>query len=143
MRYLLLILLISSCSADWHLKQACKKNPSICRVDTITLSDTIKVRDSFYVEKSVITRQIDTIVIDTNGVKVKIIRVKDLIKTIVSQSPKTIIKTTTITPKPHIIYVEKKLNKWLIFVLLSLIVGVFISRILKSMGQKSAIIIYT
>jgi hypothetical protein len=132
MRYLLLILLISSCSAEWHIKQACKKNPSICKLDTITLSDTIKVRDSFYVEKSVITREIDTIVIDTNGVKVKIIRVKDLIKTIISQSPKTIIKTRTITPKPHIIYIEKKLNKWLIFVLLSLVMGILISKIFKS-----------
>lgn len=101
-------------------------------MDTITLTDTIKLRDSFYVEKSVITRQIDTIVIDTNGVKVKIIRVKDLIKTIVSQSPKTIIKTRTITPKPHIVYVEKKLNKWLIFALLSLAMGVLISKIFKS-----------
>jgi len=112
MRYLIIAILLSSCSSQWHIKQACKKEPKLCHPDTITITDTIKVRDSIYFEKTYITKEIDTIFIDTGGIKVKIIRVKDTIKTIITQEPKTIIQTKTITTKPRIVYKEKEEYKW-------------------------------
>lgn len=128
MRYLLITILLTSCSAQWHIKQACKKDPAICKPDTITFTDTIKVRDSIYFEKTVITKEIDTILIDTGGIKVKIIRVKDVIKTIITQEPKTIIKTKTITTKPKIVYKEKKMPWWFIFAVVLLFIALFLKR---------------
>lgn len=128
MRYLLIAILLTSCSAQWHIKQACKKEPAICKPDTITVTDTIKVRDSIYFEKTVVTKEIDTILIDTGGIKVKIIRVKDVIKTIITQEPKTIIKTKTITTKPKIVYKEEKMPWWFIFAVVLLFIALFLKR---------------
>lgn len=128
MRYLLIAILLTSCSAQWHIKQACKKDPAICKPDTITVTDTIKVRDSIYFEKTVVTKEIDTILIDTGGIKVKIIRVKDVIKTIITQEPKTIIKTKTITTKPKIVYKEEKMPWWFIFAVVLLFIALFLKR---------------
>ena len=116
MRYLLVILLLSSCSAQWHIKRACKKQPSLCAPDTLTITDTIKVNDSLYFEKVVVTKEIDTITIDTGGIRVKIIRDKDIIRTIVTQEPKTIIRTKTITTKPRIVYKDEEYPWWLVIV---------------------------
>jgi hypothetical protein len=107
MRYLLIVLLLSSCSAQWHIRQACKKQPALCAPDTFTITDTIKVNDSLYFEKTVVTKEIDTITIDTGGIRVKIIRDKDIIRTIITQEPKTIIRTKTITTKPRIVYKDE------------------------------------
>lgn len=128
MRYLLIAILLTSCSAQWHIKQACKKEPAICKPDTITVTDTIKVRDSIYFEKTVVTKEIDTILIDTGGIRVKIIRVKDTIKTIITQEPKTIIKTKTITTKPKILYKEEKMPWWFIFAVVLLFIALFLKR---------------
>lgn len=128
MRYLLIAILLTSCSAQWHIKQACKKDPAICKPDTITVTDTIKVRDSIYFEKTVVTKEIDTILIDTGGIRVKIIRVKDTIKTIITQEPKTIIKTKTITTKPKILYKEEKMPWWFIFAVVLLFIALFLKR---------------
>jgi hypothetical protein len=114
MRYLLIVLLLSSCSAQWHIKQACKKQPALCAPDTFTITDTIKVNDSLYFEKIVVTKEIDTITIDTGGIRVKIIRDKDIIRTIITQEPKTIIRTKTITTKPRIIYKDEDYPWWLV-----------------------------
>jgi hypothetical protein len=114
MRYLLIVLLLSSCSAQWHIKQACKKQPVLCAPDTFTITDTIKVNDSLYFEKTVVTKEIDTITIDTGGIRVKIIRDKDIIRTIITQEPKTIIRTKTITTKPRIVYKDEDYPWWLV-----------------------------
>ena len=116
MRYLLIVLLLSSCSAQWHIKQACKKQPALCAPDTFTITDTIKVNDSLYFEKIVVTKEIDTITIDTGGIRVKIIRDKDIIRTIITQEPKTIIRTKTITTKPRIVYKDEDYPWWLVIV---------------------------
>jgi hypothetical protein len=116
MKYLLIVLLLSSCSAQWHIKQACKKQPALCAPDTFTITDTIKVNDSLYFEKIVVTKEIDTITIDTGGIRVKIIRDKDIIRTIITQEPKTIIRTKTITTKPRIVYKDEDYPWWLVIV---------------------------
>lgn len=128
MRYLIIILLLSSCSAQWHIKQACKKSPAICTPDTLTFTDTIKVNDSLYFEKIVVTKEIDTITIDTGGIQVKVIRYKDTIKTIVTQKPKTIIRTKTITTKPRLVYKEQDYPWWLVIVAAILFILLIIKR---------------
>jgi uncharacterized protein (DUF111 family) len=127
-RYLIIILLLSSCSAQWHIKQACKKEPALCTPDTFTITDTIKVHDSLYFEKTVVTKEIDTITIDTGSIRVKVIRYKDTIKTIITQRPKTIIKTKTITTKPRLVYKEQDYPWWLVIVAIVLFILLIIKR---------------
>ena len=80
MKHLLIILLLSSCSATWHLQQAIAKDPSILlEPKTITLIDTVYsnsirvdtlahfIRDTFTIEKDRLMVQIkrihDTLII--------------------------------------------------------------------------------
>jgi uncharacterized protein (DUF111 family) len=86
------------------------------------------VHDSLYFEKIVVTKEIDTITIDTGGIQVKVIRYKDTIKTIVTQKPKTIIRTKTITTKPRLIYKEQDYPWWLVIVAAILFILLIIKR---------------
>ncbi len=110
-----IIILLSSCSANWHLKQACKKDPVICQPQKIVF-DTIVYTDSVEIYEVFETEVHDTIVIDTGSVKVTIIRDHDIIRTYVKQKPDTIRVSKTITVPPRIIPSEKEYPWWLVIV---------------------------
>ena len=110
-----LILLLSSCSAQWHFEKACKKDPVICQPqvvkwDTIYVTDTIEYYEEFYTEVH------DTIVIDTGSVLVKIIRDHDIIRAYVKQKPDTVKISKTITLPPRISVKECDYPWWLLIV---------------------------
>jgi hypothetical protein len=69
MRYLTLLILLSSCSASWHVKKAIRKDPNIFEADTITVIDTIRIEvpkvDTSFVY------QFDTVEMVINDVKIK------------------------------------------------------------------------
>jgi hypothetical protein len=114
-RAIIIALLLSSCSAQWHLKKACKKDPAICqpqvvKFDTIIYTDSVEIFETFYTEVS------DTIVIDTGSVIVKIIRDHDIIRTYVKQKPDTIKVSKTITLPPRISVKECDYPWWLVIV---------------------------
>lgn len=111
----LVVLLFSSCSAEWHLKKACKKQPTICQPqvvkwDTIYITDTVEYYEEFYTEVH------DTIIIDTGSVMVKIIRDHDIIKTYIKQKPDTIKVSKTITLPPRVIPCKEEYPWWLVIV---------------------------
>lgn len=112
MRIFLLIVLLSSCSAEWHYNKACKKDSTYCaetvRVDTFTVTDTF----NYYRVDT--TNSIDTITIDTGSVQVQIIREFDVIRTTIKQKPDTTYLTITKTVPPKIIY--KRSHWWLLFI---------------------------
>ena len=72
--------LLSSCSAQWHLKTAIKKNPNIITEKVIRQVDTLIIRDSVKTEHTYLTKSIDTIVIDNEHFKTTIYRYHDTIK---------------------------------------------------------------
>ena len=115
MRYLILIVLVTSCSAKWHLKQACKKDVTICQPqvvkwDTMYITDTIEYYEEFYTDVH------DTIVIDTGSVLVKIIRDHDIIRTYIKQKPDTVRVSKTITLPPRVSIKECDYPWWLVIV---------------------------
>lgn len=115
MRYLILIVLLTSCSAKWHLKQACKKDIAICqqqvvRFDTLYITDTLEYYEEFYTEVH------DTIVIDTGSLRVEIIRNHDIIKTYIKQRPDTVRISKTITLPPRVSIKEDEYPWWLVIV---------------------------
>lgn len=79
-KLLFLSIFFASCSAQWHLKQAVKKNPSIITEKVIRQVDTLIIRDSVKVEHTFTTKSIDTIIIDNEHFKSTIYRYHDTIK---------------------------------------------------------------
>lgn len=76
---ILCILILSGCSAQWHLKQAIKKDPSIEAEKIIKIIDTVKV-DAVHVTDTLVLRDIDTVEIVKDRFRVKITRSFDTIK---------------------------------------------------------------
>ena len=87
MRWLLAILLFTSCSAEYHYNKACKKDTSYCA--TVVRLDTFTVRDTFIHTQVDTLNTIDTISIDTGSIRVQIIREHDVIRTTITQKPDT------------------------------------------------------
>lgn len=102
----LVIILLTGCSSQWHLKQAIKKNPSLNQTSTRTI-DTMFVRDSVTITDTFTTKSIDTLTIEKDGVRTIVYRNHDIIriKTIVKAD--TIRYTKTITLPARIEYTER------------------------------------
>jgi hypothetical protein len=100
-----IIILLTSCSAEWHHEKACKKAPIYCmewvRLDTVVYRDSIEIYEVFE------TQVHDTIIIDTGSVRVEIIRDHDIIRTYVKQKPDTTKITIAKQMPPRIIYRDK------------------------------------
>jgi hypothetical protein len=111
-----LMVLLSSCSAQWHLKQACKKDGAICKPQVIKL-DTIIYTDSVEIYETFETEVHDTIIIDTGSVRVEIYRDHDIIRTYIKQRPDTIKITKTVNV-PQVIMKENDWNPWVILIAL-------------------------
>lgn len=117
--------ILSSCSAQWHLSKAVKKNPAILQKDTITVVDTI-VTPPVALTDTVVLRHMDTIVVHKDRLKVKITRSFDTIRVDAICESDTIVNVVEV-PYEKIVYVERekigsKITKWLlalaVFVLL-------------------------
>ena len=102
----LVIILFTGCSSQWHLKKAIQKNPAMAQTTTHTI-DTLFVRDSVTITDTFTTEKVDTITIEKDGVKTIVYRNHDIIriKTIVKAD--TIRYTKTITLPAQIKYTER------------------------------------
>jgi len=122
---LIIIALLSSCSATWHLNQAIKKDPTIMVGDTLVVRDTV-VTPPVAITDTVTTKQHDTIIVEKDRLKVRIVKRLDTLIIEGRCDSDTIIRTIEV-PYDKIIYVEKEkplqiVRKWLLY-LLSAIVG--------------------
>ena len=112
MKYLIAIILLSSCSAQWHYQKACDKDTAYCGTDV--LIDTMLVTDTLYFHRVDTTKTIDTITIDTGSIQVQIIREFDVIRTTIKQKPDTTRLTIFRKVPPKIIY--KQTYWWLLLI---------------------------
>ena len=60
---IIILLLISSCSPQWHIDRAIQKNPSILEKDTVTVVDSVKVVTNNVTHDSVFVVSKDTVTI--------------------------------------------------------------------------------
>ena len=104
-KLIVILVMLTGCSAQWHLKKAIKKDPSIIKptihvIDTIILTDSVTITDTF------VTKTIDTLTIEKDGVKTIVYRNHDVIriKTIVKPDTIRIQKTISI---PQVQYKER------------------------------------
>lgn len=103
---LLLISLLTSCSAQWHLKKAVQKDPLILEKDTLVVTNTV-VTPPVAITDTVTLRQHDTITIVKDRLKVQLVKVNDTI-TINAECASDTIVTTIEVPYEKVVYVEQK-----------------------------------
>ena len=104
-KLIVILVMLTGCSAEWHLKKAIKKNPSLIK-PTIHTIDTIVIRDSFELSDTFVTKTTDTITIEKEGVKTIVYRDHDIIKVRTIVKPDTIRIQKTIRV-PQIQYQER------------------------------------
>ena len=102
----MLILLLSSCSAQWHLKRAVQKDPMILKKDTLVVQDTFVV-PPVVLKDTVTLKQHDTITITKDRLRVKIVKVNDTLIIDAKCDSDTIVRTIEV-PYDKIVYVEKE-----------------------------------
>ena len=102
-----IVLVLTGCSAKWHLKQAIKKNPAMAQVSTYTI-DTFFVRDSILMTDTFTTKEVDTLTLTKDGVTTIIYRDHDVIRVKTIVKADTIRYTKTITLPPQIKFVDRK-----------------------------------
>ena len=103
---LTLLLLLTSCSAQWHLKKAVQKDPAILEKDTLVVTTTV-VSPPVAITDTVTLKQHDTITIVKDRLKVQLIKVNDTITINAECASDTIVQTINV-PYEKIVYVEKE-----------------------------------
>ncbi len=103
---LIVLSLLTSCSATWHLNQAVKKDPRILERDTLVVKDTVVV-PPVVITDTVTTRQHDTIVVEKDRLKVRIVKRLDTLIIEGQCASDTIVRTIEV-PYEKVIYVPKK-----------------------------------
>lgn len=98
----------SSCSAQWHVKRALKKNPNIITERVILQKDTLIVRDSMTFKDTLVTRSIDTIRLENERVRTIVYRYHDTFRIVQTLKGDTVrITQKVVTP-----VVEAKPSYW-------------------------------
>lgn len=103
-----MIVLLNSCSAQWHLKRAVKKDPSIIQESTVTVEDTV-VLPPVVITDTVTTKQHDTIIVEKERLKIKIVKKRDTLIINGQCASDTIVRTIEV-PVPSI--VMKDSDRW-------------------------------
>ena len=93
---LFVILILSGCSAEWHLSKAVKKNPQLLKPTTMIVTDTV-VTEPIVVRDTVTTSKVDTIEIVKDKFRVKIMRNYDTLIINGGCDSDTIIRTVTVS----------------------------------------------
>lgn len=128
---LITIALLQSCSAQWHLKTAIKKNPLILKKDTVTVVDTV-VTAPVTVRDTVTLNNRDTITITKDKLKIKIVRSFDTIAIDAECASDTIVRTIEV-PYEKVVYVQQKtlkqkLQTWALYLVVAFIGFKFVQR---------------
>lgn len=96
-KYAVAILLLTSCSASWHIKRAIKKDPSLLHGrDTVLVHDTVITTKERVLYDSFVTTCYDTVTIEDSFVYTQVIRKDNVIKVYTKCKSDTVRITTKI-----------------------------------------------
>ena len=122
-------LALSGCSAEWHLRKAIAKNPSILQPKEIVLIDTMVITPSLRVDTLAYFRT-DTITIEKDRLRVQIKRVHDTLRITAECQADTVRIFKEIALPPVIKYAPRKWwERVPLPLLLFLVVGYFGKRL--------------
>ena len=103
------ILILSGCSAEWHLSRAAKKNPELLKPQTVTVVDTV-VTEPVVVKDTVTLAKVDTVEIIKDKFRVKIMRSYDTLIIDGGCDADTIVRTVTVSV-PQLVAGETKFQR--------------------------------
>lgn len=115
-----LALLLQSCGAQWHLKRAIAKDPTIVQERTKKL-DTVVITKEKLVRDTIVLKRIDTTTIERNGVRIKIRRIHDTIQ-VQAECLSDTIRIVKEIKVPKIVYKEKKTTFGLVKLIIILVI---------------------
>ena len=115
--------LLPACSANWHLKKAIAKDPSILipqsvRVDTTIVTPTVAITDTF------VMNVMDTIILEKERLRVRLVRSYDTIQIDAACASDTI-RITKEVMVPQVVYTNKPWDGWSIGGWLLMIILIF------------------
>ena len=115
-----LALLLQSCGAQWHLKRAIAKDPTIVQERTEKL-DTVVITKEKLVRDTIVLKRIDTTTIERNSVRIKIRRIHDTIQ-VQAECLSDTIRIVKEIKVPKIVYKEKKTTFGLVKLIIILVI---------------------
>jgi hypothetical protein len=130
--YFLSVLLLTGCSAEWHLSKAVSKNPQLMKSMTMTVTDTV-VTEPIAVRDTVTISQVDTIEIVKDRFRVKIMRSYDTLIIDGGCDADTIVRTISVAV-PQLVVGETRFQRvqrytfWGLVVLLLIAISLAIIR---------------
>jgi len=105
---MMLMYLLQSCSAGWHLRKAISKDPNIL-MQRDTIVETQVVIEPKVVTETVVVNQIDTVVLmSPDGVRVRIERIYDTMMVEAICPPETVMVETIVELPPVVEYKESE-----------------------------------
>ena len=113
------VAVMASCSASWHLKRAIAKDPSIVKPTAVRF-DTIVVTKERKLTDTIVMNDVDTITIERDRVRVRLVRSYDTLMVEGTCLPDTI-KIDVIREIPQVVQPRRwrdQFNLWLSVVLL-------------------------
>ena len=113
------VAVMASCSASWHLKRAIAKDPTIVRAQPVRF-DTIVVTKERKLTDTIVMNDVDTITIERDRVRVRLVRSYDTLMVEGTCLPDTI-KIDVIREIPQVVQPRRwrdRFNLWLSVVLL-------------------------
>ena len=102
-------LILSGCSAEWHLTRAIKKNPELLKLRTMIVMDTV-VTEPIVVRDTVTTSKVDTIEMVKDKFRLKIIRNYDTLIIDGGCDADTIVRTVYVDA-PYVMGSESRLQR--------------------------------
>jgi hypothetical protein len=123
------VAVMASCSASWHLKRAIAKDPTIVRAQPVRF-DTIVVTKERKLTDTIVMNDVDTITIERDRVRVRLVRSYDTLMVEGTCLPDTI-KIDVIREIPQVVQPRRwrdQFNLWLSVVLLIFSIAFAVSR---------------
>lgn len=123
-----ILVLLTSCSSEWHINRAIKKDPTILHPTTFTI-DTIVVTESHAIHDTFVSTEYDTMVVEDSFVYTQIIRERDVIKVFTKCKGDTIRITKSVNV-PQVIYQERT-KRWELITIWAFIVLLLLTLVKK------------
>lgn len=123
------VAVMASCSASWHLERAIAKDPSIVKPTAVRF-DTIVVTRERKLTDTIVMNDVDTITIERDRVRVRLVRSYDTLMVEGTCLPDTI-KIDVIREIPQVVQPRRwrdQFNLWLSVVLLIFSIAFAVSR---------------
>jgi len=123
-RIIFLLLVLTSCSAKWHIKKAIQKDPSILFRDTVTVVDTFEVITDKVSHDTIFKVSKDTVILKKDKLTIKHYYHRDSVYLFGECESDTIIKPFEVkVPYEKVVYKERIKWGWYAFLLFCGLIG--------------------